>query len=88
MQNLRRCLRGHSWRQKPKGVAQAAAALFRMQVSLNLGGFSSDTASVYPLLRYHRPLRNLNFQWASEHLGQADNSVLGGYEVYAYKMVG
>ena len=59
-----------------------------MRVSLYVGGFPSDTASVYPRLGYHRPVRNSNFQRDSEHLGQAARGFLGSYEIYVYKRVG
>ena len=59
-----------------------------MRVSLYVGGLPSDTASVYPQLGYHRPLRNSHFQWDSEHLGQAARGFLGSYEIYVYKRVG
>ena len=59
-----------------------------MQFSLYLGCFPSDTASVYPRLAYHRPMRNSHFQWDSEHLGQAARGFLGSYEIYVYKRVG
>ena len=59
-----------------------------MRVSLYVGGFPSDTASVYPRLGYHRPVRNSHFQWDSEHLGQAARGFLGSYEIYVYRRVG
>ena len=50
-----------------------------MRVSLYVGGFPSDTASVYPRLGYHRPLRTL---------GRPPEVFLGSYEIYVYKRVG